>query len=154
MRTSCFVESNEVDTLAPVPAASMQMASSESESLMSRLIVMSKTTTVKQVNLRHRVAATIGRGDHCEVLIPLPQVSRAHAEVVVDGDTALVRDLGSSNGTFVNGRRIQQQPLRHGDVLTVGGCDIRYLASERLSQPSDLLGLVDWMPKARVPALA
>ena len=121
---------------------------------MSRLIVMSKTTTVKQVNLCERVAATIGRADQCDVVIALPHVSRAHAEVVVDGDVATVRDLGSSNGTYVNGRRIQQHELRHGDVLTVGGCEIRFLASERLSQPSDLLGLVDWAPQAEQPAVA
>jgi pSer/pThr/pTyr-binding forkhead associated (FHA) protein len=114
----------------------------ESEILMSRLIVMSKTTTVKQVNLRDGVASSIGRDEHCDVVISAPQASRRHAEIRVDGDTAMVRDLGSSNGTFVNGRRIQQHELRHGDILAVGGCEIRYLASVRVSQPSELLELV------------
>lgn len=121
---------------------------------MSRLIVMSKTTTVKQVNLRDEVAATVGRGDHCDIMIPLPHVSRAHAEVTAKGDVATIRDLGSSNGTYVNGRRIQQQVLRHGDVVTVGGCEIRFLASYPRAKPTDLLGLVDWAPKIEQPALA
>lgn len=121
---------------------------------MSRLIVMSKTSTVKQINLRDGVATTIGRGPQCEVSITDPRVSRAHAQVVADGDTATIRDLGSSNGTFVNGRRVKQQALRHGDVLSLGGCEIRYLVSVRLSQPSDLLGLVDWSAKGALPSLA
>ncbi len=121
---------------------------------MSRLIVMSKTATVKQVNLRDNVAATVGRGDHCDIVIPLPHVSRAHAEVTANGNVATIRDLGSSNGTYVNGRRVKQHALRHGDVVTVGGCEIRFLASYPRSKPTDLLGLVDWAPKVVQPVLA
>ena len=75
---------------------------------MSRLMIQtSKSAGVKQVNLRAGVAATIGRDEHCTVVLHSPQVSRNHAEVLLEGRTALVRDLGSSNGTFVNGRRVQ-----------------------------------------------
>ena len=108
---------------------------------MSRLIVMSKNSPGRQVTLRQRAAMTIGRADRCDVVIASVHASRAHAEVLADGDSAMLRDLGSSNGTFVNGRRIQQHQLRHGDVLSVGGCDIRFLMSVRLGPSSDLPAL-------------
>lgn len=103
---------------------------------MFRLIVMSNTSAEMQVTLRDRIATTIGRGDHCDMVIANQHVSRAHAEVMADGATVVVRDLGSSNGTFVNGRRIQQHQLRHGDMLSVGDCEIRCLASVRRSPTS------------------
>jgi len=47
-------------------------------------------------------------------------VSRRHAELAIDGDQLIVTDLGSHNGTFVNGNRIQQSALASGDVLEIG----------------------------------
>ena len=49
-----------------------------------------------------------------------PSVSRAHAVVEIGGADARVRDLGSTNGTFVNGRRIESGTLRDGDELRFG----------------------------------
>lgn len=50
-----------------------------------------------------------------------PRVSTAHAELVLDGDDVLVRDLGSSNGTWVNGARVEgEQQLESGDLIELG----------------------------------
>ena len=50
-----------------------------------------------------------------------PRVSTEHAELVRDGDEVLVRDLGSSNGTWVNGERVEgEQRLESGDLIEVG----------------------------------
>lgn len=62
----------------------------------------------------------IGRKNTCGLRIPLTSVSRQHCEVVLEGDAATLRDLGSSNGTFLNGQRVQQAPLSAGDEITVG----------------------------------
>jgi pSer/pThr/pTyr-binding forkhead associated (FHA) protein len=64
--------------------------------------------------------AVIGRGSECDILIESQQVSRAHAQVERAGDGFRVRDLGSSNGTWLAGRRVSQEPLRDGDSFTVG----------------------------------
>src|SRR5262249_3376950 len=54
------------------------------------------------------------------------QVSRRHCELLEVGGKLVVRDLGSSNGTFVNGKRVLgQQPLKPGDELTVGAVTLR-----------------------------
>jgi pSer/pThr/pTyr-binding forkhead associated (FHA) protein len=63
---------------------------------------------------------TIGRQD-CDVTVSSPQVSRRHAQLAPRGDSAEVTDLGSRNGTFVNGARVAgSQALRPGDKLRIG----------------------------------
>lgn len=64
----------------------------------------------------------IGRTKECDIRIPMPSVSRRHAEVVVDEDegSVLIRDLGSSNGTFVNTKRITEAELSPGDLVCIG----------------------------------
>jgi predicted component of type VI protein secretion system len=63
---------------------------------------------------------TLGRGDECAVRIPTAKVSRKHCELALADDGLRVRDLGSSNGTFVNGDRVTEVSLSAGDVLRVG----------------------------------
>ncbi len=62
----------------------------------------------------------IGRKPECDLCIPHATVSRQHAEIVVDGEEARVRDLGSSNGTFLNDVRVQESGLQAGDRVTIG----------------------------------
>lgn len=57
-------------------------------------------------------------------------VSRLHAVVKRDGNRVLVMDLGSSNGTYLNGRRLNphvEEPLNHGDIVAVGKLKIQIL---------------------------
>lgn len=68
----------------------------------------------------HAEKAIIGRISDCDIQIALGVVSRRHCELTVKGEKILVRDLGSSNGTYANNRRIQQAELVAGDTLTVG----------------------------------
>lgn len=62
----------------------------------------------------------IGRKDDCAIRIPLAEVSRHHCEVRVEGDTALLHDLGAANGTYLNRRRIEEETLEPGDSIKVG----------------------------------
>lgn len=63
---------------------------------------------------------TIGRQEGLDLRIPFSTVSRRHCEVVIENGEVVVRDLGSSNGTFLNDVRIQETTLAPGDRLTVG----------------------------------
>ncbi|MBI1827121.1 MAG: FHA domain-containing protein [Planctomycetes bacterium] len=63
---------------------------------------------------------TIGRKDSCNIRIPLSNVSRRHAEIVVEKETARVKDLAAANGTFLNNRRITEEELEAGDQLVIG----------------------------------
>jgi pSer/pThr/pTyr-binding forkhead associated (FHA) protein len=60
---------------------------------------------------------TIGRADTCEVVLASKGVSKEHAKLAVRGQNLLLNDLGSSNGTFVNGRRVRSQALKAGDKV-------------------------------------
>ncbi|MGX5656956.1 FhaA domain-containing protein [Geodermatophilus nigrescens] len=62
----------------------------------------------------------IGRGTDADIRLPDTGVSRKHVDVVLDEGTAFAEDLGSTNGTLVNGRRISRQALADGDVIRIG----------------------------------
>ncbi len=64
--------------------------------------------------------ATLGRGTACTIRLNDTEVSRQHAKIVRNGDLHDIVDNGSSNGTFVNSRRIQRQTLRGGDRIQIG----------------------------------
>ncbi len=66
-------------------------------------------------------ANVIGRAADAEVRFPSAKVSRQHARIVVSGDTAMIEDLGSKNGTFVGGERVADPtPLSHDDEIRLG----------------------------------
>jgi hypothetical protein len=71
--------------------------------------------------------ATIGRSRQCDVVIDDGNVSRQHAEIRPRGGSWVISDLGSTNGTSVNGRPIQgPEVLRPGDDVSLGGAKIRF----------------------------
>src|SRR5512137_44667 len=68
----------------------------------------------------HDAVITVGR-DPTETVQVLDQgVSRQHARIYRAGEMCFIRDLGSTNGTFVNDQRVQEELLRSGDVIRIG----------------------------------
>ena len=67
-----------------------------------------------------RQRITIGRRPDNDLCLPYPAVSGEHAVILTILDDSFLEDLGSTNGTLVNGSRIDRAVLRTGDVLTVG----------------------------------
>ena len=63
---------------------------------------------------------TIGRSTGAQFIVDAPLVSRLHCQLTATADALQVKDLGSTNGTFVNGKRITASALRDGDRMTVG----------------------------------
>ena len=70
---------------------------------------------------------TVGRGEHNTLTIHDSSVSQTHCEILVNGPEVIVRDLGSSNGTVVNGERIrnQQRQLKGGQTVKFGLVEAR-----------------------------
>ena len=71
----------------------------------------------------------IGRMPECDVALSDPNVSRRHAEVRRQGTGFVVVDLGSTNGTRVNGAQVKERLLNNGDEITVGASKLRFEAS-------------------------
>ena len=78
----------------------------------------------------HRVPVadglTIGRVDGCDLRLEDPKASRHHARLIVEASVVEIEDLGSSNGTRLNGKEIQRRMLRSGDVIQIGTSLIIY----------------------------
>jgi FHA domain-containing protein/uncharacterized protein DUF1707 len=72
---------------------------------------------------------SIGRGPSCDCLLPEESVSRRHAELRREGERWFIRDLGSRNGTRVNGMRVLEEvEVRPGDRITLGEATYRLSA--------------------------
>jgi len=67
-----------------------------------------------------RASTVIGRGRNADLVLNEATISRAHALFGYEGFQAFVQDLGSTNGTLVNGAREHRKPLTHGDELRMG----------------------------------
>ncbi len=110
------VASHDGLTARPVPA--------DRAATRSRL-VLSTAEGERSVPLDARIT-TLGRGAEADVRLSDTGVSRLHAEVRVEPGSIVVADLGSTNGTRVNGRRVSTATLSDGDVVELGGTRLVY----------------------------
>ena len=69
----------------------------------------------------------IGRSEECDIALPDDSVSRVHARLDRNGEGWMLVDLGSTNGTFVNGQRVGEAPLEPGDRIEFGDVRLRFL---------------------------
>lgn len=67
-----------------------------------------------------KLPISIGRGNDAKIRIPVPEVSRLHCELTEEDDELVVKDLKSSNGTYVNKERVKTRELLPGDLVCVG----------------------------------
>lgn len=94
----------------------------------------------RQIEL-HRGDTFIGRDETCHVAISGALVSRRHARILLEEGELSLEDLGSRNGTFLNGAMVQGRvPIRPGDRLFVGSFDIDVVRLEGASPPSGVTG--------------
>ncbi len=79
-----------------------------------------RTLPLGQLNLSQQTDIVIGRDPGCTLPISHPTVSFRHAMIYKHNNAVLLRDLNSTNGTFVNGTRIKETPLHNGDEIQIG----------------------------------
>ncbi|AVO49611.1 FHA domain-containing protein [Melaminivora suipulveris] len=98
---------------------------------MPRMVVTIDGVVIKEVPLTSE-RTTVGRRPYNHIVIDHLAVSGEHAVVLLAPDgSAEVEDLGSTNGTTVNGQPVQRQALRSGDTVEMGHYKLRYLADEQ-----------------------
>lgn len=96
---------------------------------MPKLILTIDGVVVKEVQLT-KDRSTIGRRPYNDIVVDHLAVSGEHAVIQVTGEQAQLEDLGSTNGTFVNGRAVRKHTLADGDVIEIGRYKIRYLVGK------------------------
>jgi len=83
----------------------------------------------------------IGRSSDCQVSLGSSTVSRHHARILLDAGQAMLEDLGSKNGTNLNGARIEGSvPLQDGDEIRVGSIELTYRSHSRLRSTRSFAG--------------
>ena len=88
----------------------------------ANLVLLSKNGSHKTFALPKPVIV-LGRRHDCDLRIPLPMVSRKHCQLTLNKDTMKLRDLGSTGGTFVNGKQVDPEkdiPVKPGDYIGIG----------------------------------
>jgi pSer/pThr/pTyr-binding forkhead associated (FHA) protein len=114
---------SEADLATSLAKLNLPMALNETRS--PRLVIHSPARTW-ELSLEDLEEVSIGRSTSSKVQIDHPKVSRRHAQIIRRGDTFIVRDLGSANGTQVGGRQVEEQALENGDTIEIGGTRIVY----------------------------
>ena len=89
------------------------------------LVVIYGLELGKKYNL-NSASLVVGRSSKCDIQIDQESISRNHSKIVNTGKSILIRDLGSTNGTKVNGRDVQSAALNEGDSITIGATNIEY----------------------------
>lgn len=100
---------------------------------MDKLILNFKESTLKEYPMDKDVF-TIGRKPENDIQIDNPVVSGKHARVFKEGRKVIVEDLGSTNGTFVNKKKISKTELKHKDIVFIGKHTIVFLSDDPVAQ--------------------
>jgi pSer/pThr/pTyr-binding forkhead associated (FHA) protein len=90
-----------------------------------RLIVLSEQFRGKTYELVNEVY-TCGRVETTQIFLKDPTISSQHCEFVKKGQTYVVRDLNSTNGTRVNNIPVTEQELQNSDIVQIGGVEVLY----------------------------
>ena len=131
MTTDLVKNAGTLLRLAPM----IQQSDAEAESVevngvsRGRLIARMNGEVIQEQSL-DRERTLIGRDERCDLRLMNSPVSRRHALVVNSSNGVKLVDLGSKNGTFVDGRQIKQYTLQDSDVIVVGDCRIEYVAGD------------------------
>jgi len=102
---------------------------------MARLIVRSGGS-IGDIHELGKSIVTIGRDEKCGVRLDVEGVSRNHAQIIREDDRWLITDLMSTNGTIVNGEKVDQRPLADGDEVKIGDAVLVFAADGGAPAPA------------------
>ena len=94
---------------------------------MAKLILSMETTMLKEIPLS-KERTTIGRKPHNDIQIDNLAISGEHAVVITILNDSFLEDLGSTNGTFVNGQSVKKHFLKNGDTIELGKYRLKYVS--------------------------
>lgn len=99
----------------------------------------------------HRPIILIGRHEECDFTLESRKISRKHCLIAVLPGQLIIRDLGSTNGVLVNGKKVLETRLLPGDELEIGGALFRYELAPARSSEEPLESSGEELPPPRIP---
>ena len=142
-----------MSTFRPRDAASEQASAAQAEGAPWTLRFISGKYQGGEFPLRPNREIVIGRSSDLDMVLVEDMVSRKHAKIVTDGKVVSIQDLGSTNGTFVNGEKIRNVQLKDGDRILVGTSIIKLVAgSGEVRAPAASLSEIEARSKLQVTA--
>jgi len=93
------------------------------------LEIMGQENNSKRIEIEGK-EVTIGRTPDCDIRLLVENVSRMHARIIYRNEEYQIEDLGSKNGVYVNGVRIEKCTLRKHDLIEIGGVRILFVEEE------------------------
>ncbi len=138
VRTQSFVERRVLDNIPPVTEKRRHGVSTflrkGEEGKEMHWVISAETGPLSGLSYAVYDPIVLGRALECDLAVVSPHISRQHAKLEVGDGQLYLEDLGSSNGTMVNGKRASgRQQLRHDDELRFH--DIIFRVTENLSRP-------------------
>jgi hypothetical protein len=91
----------------------------------------------------------VGRSSELDMVLVEDMVSRRHAKLTVTGDQMFIQDLGSTNGTFVNGEKIKRSALSEGDRILIGTSIIKVVVAGDAANASDAKAMMEDISQGR-----
>jgi len=120
----------------------------------AKLIVASGKSAGRAISLKNG-QLLIGRAEECDIRPLGEDVSRKHCAVVLEGDQITVQDLGSRNGTYVNGTKIEAKtrvPVKHGDIVRVGPLEVKVEVASAMPSAAAADDVSRWLMADDEPA--
>ncbi|MCB1198277.1 MAG: diguanylate cyclase [Deltaproteobacteria bacterium] len=104
----------------------IKMVSGDDEN--ASIIILHGNNMGKRFEIKGNDIIIAGRSSTCDITVPEDNVSRQHAKVYRRNKKFVVEDLGSTNGTFVNTKRIEIQELTDGDIILIGNTILKFIS--------------------------
>ena len=120
---------------------------------MAKLIVKLNNEVVDHIDVKQG-DMKVGRRPGCEVFLDNLSVSGEHANIFTIGDDSFIQDLNSTNGTFINNKKIAKHHLRNGDAVAIGKHTLVFLTEQAEVKPQDFAKTVIINPAAMREAVA
>ena len=122
---------------------------------MAKLVLSVDGVTMREVPLS-KERMTLGRKPQNDIVIDNIAVSAEHAVIVTLFNDSFLEDLGSTNGTFVNGQPVKKHFLQNGDTIELGKYRLKFIADADMAEPpyqQSLASLAETCPMQPLPSL-
>ena len=118
---------------------------------MAKLILSHEGAVIKEVNLDDKERTTVGRKPSNDITLDDPTVSGQHA-VFLNLQHIYIEDLNSTNGTLLNGKKVNKRQLEHGDVVRIGHHEMKFINESAQDFEKTVIIQADKPDPASIPA--